>query len=178
MTRSGPDQSRQDNPRLRVAHLSARNPNPFDLQPDQAARDELAQELGLDALPRLRLSGEIVARSGDAWELTGRLRAKVVQPCVISLRPVETVIDEPVHRVFSPHLAAPDEDESEMPDDETEPLGQFIDLADLAAGELALAIPEYPRHPDAEPPADSPDDAPETRRPFADLDKLLRKPGE
>lgn len=166
-------------PRLRVAHLSARSPNAFNLQPDPAAREALAERLGFDALPRLRLTGRITAREGDSWSLEARLTALIVQPCIVSWQPVETPIDESVHRIYSPHLSEPEGDEVEMPDDETEPLGQFIDLIALAADELALAAPEYPRHPEADlAPDPEGDPEPETRRPFADLDKLMRKDGE
>lgn len=63
-----------------------------------------------------------------------------------------------------------------MPDETLEPLGQFIDLAAVMAEELALALPEYPRAAGVEFAPASPDPVSDTRRPFAGLDKLLRKP--
>lgn len=170
--------------RLRVSHLSARQPNPFALRPDGEARQAIATELDLSSLPKLAFEGEIRATSGEGWLLNGRLRATVVQPCVVSLRPVRTALDETVTRRYSPHLAAPEADETEMPDETLEPLGNFIDLGAVMIEELSLALPPWPRAEGAELPEgaqDDPDggepggDASEdgTRRPFAGLDKLL-----
>lgn len=160
--------------RLRTAHLNPRAPTAFSLVPDAARCAAIAAELGLDGLSKLAFEGQIRAEGGDAWALTGRLRARVTQPCVVTLKPVRTTLDEPVERHYSPHLTAPEGDEVEMPDDTLEPLGQFIDLAAVMIEELALALPEYPRAEGAEltPAPDDPE--PDTRRPFEGLDKLLR----
>lgn len=166
--------SRPPQPRLRVAHLNPRQPTEFALAPDAAARAALAEELGLSALPRLRFSGRVEPVANDAWRVTGRLAARVVQPCVATLAPVTTDLDEEVHRLFSPHVAAPEGDEMEMPDDELEPLGQFIDLGAIMAEELSLALPLYPRAQDAAPDAGAPEPDDETRKPFAGLADLLK----
>ncbi|MDB6176506.1 DUF177 domain-containing protein [Paracoccus sp. Z330] len=164
----------QNPQRLRVAHLNPRSATPFALTPDQATREAIAAELDLKELPKLTFQGEIRAEGGDAWALDGRLRAKVVQPCVITLKPVSTTIDDPVERIFSPHLRPPEEEEIEMPDEKLEPLGQFIDLSAVMIEALALALPEYPRAKDAMLGDTAIEDAtPDTRRPFAGLDKLL-----
>lgn len=166
--------------RLRVAHLNPRAPNPVDLAPDAEARAAIAAELDLLDLPALGFSGKLVARGNDAWELTARLVARVVQPCVVTMAPVSTPIDEEVRRIFTPHLAAPTEEEIEMPDDEIEPLGQFIDAGAVMIEALSLALPLYPRAEGAEPFEASTDDAPDdeagdTRKPFAGLGDLLNK---
>ena len=45
----------------------------------------------------------------------------------------------------------PDGDEVEMPEDDTvEPMPEVIDLAEVAAEALALALPLYPRAPGAD----------------------------
>lgn len=172
MTESKPSQTR-----LRVAHLNPRQPTAFDLGPDAATRAALAVELGISALPRLRFSGSIRAADGDAWAVGGRLEARVVQPCVVTLAPVTTDLTEDVTRIFSPHIAAPEGDEVEMPDDETEPLGLFIDLAAIMAEEVSLALPLYPRADGAA--LASPDDEAgeadaDTRKPFANLAELMK----
>ena len=161
--------------RLRVAHLNPRAPTRFSLVPDAARCAAIADELGISALPRLSLEGEIRAEGGDAWALTGRLRARVTQPCVVTLKPVKTTLDEEVERHYSPHATQPEGDEVEMPDDTLEPLGQFIDLAAVMIEELALALPEYPRAEGAEFEAAPEEPIPDTRRPFEGLDKLLRQ---
>lgn len=87
--------------RLRVAHLNPRAPTPFALQPDEATRAAIAQELELSDLPKLEFTGEIRAEGGDAWHLTGQLKARVVQPCVVTLKPVKTSLNETVERHYS-----------------------------------------------------------------------------
>ena len=165
--------------RLRVAHLNPRGPTPFRLSPDKQARVAMADELGITALPDAQLSGHIAPHAGDAWALEGKLTARVVQTCVITLEPVQTLIDEKVHRIYSPHLRDPDEELAEMPDDDLEPLGSTIDLGAVLIEELALALPLYPRLPDAQGDAGQPQvdevAAGDRRKPFADLDKLLKR---
>ncbi len=165
-----------NNTRLRVAHLNANRATPFTLKPDADARAALANELDLSALPELSFSGEVRPSMNDSWELTGRLSARLTQPCIVTLAPVTTRVAEDVHRLFSPYATTPEGEEVEMPDEDIEPLGQFIDLAQVMTEALALAIPLYPRAEGAEldetPEADEPT---ETRRPFAGLADLMSK---
>ena len=95
--------------------------------------------VGRDAVGPLRAHGT------DSWLLTATLAARVTQPCVITLKPVRTDISEPVRIQFSPHVAAPEGDEIEMPDETLEPLGNFIDLTAIMVEALSLALPAYPR---------------------------------
>lgn len=160
--------------RLRVAHLNPRTATAFRLAPDAARMTAIAAELDLEALSALTFEGELRAEGGDGWALTGRLRARVTQPCVVTLKPVRTSLDEPVERRYSPHVRPPEGDEVEMPDETLEPLGQFIDLAAVMIEELALALPEYPRAPGVAFDAAPAEPVADTRRPFAGLDRLLR----
>lgn len=163
--------------RLRVMQLNRRTGLAVDLQPDAAARDALAGELGLTELPALGLKGTLSPEGSEGWRFAGRLVADVVQPCVVSLAPVATHIDEAVSRVWSPHVEAPEAGgEVEMRDDELEPLGQSIDLVAIMAEELSLALPPYPRAPGVTLADDHalPDADEDRRRPFANLDALLR----
>ena len=92
------------------------------------------------------------------------------------MAPVETTLTEDVSLIFSPHVATPDEEEIEMGDDTVEPLGQWIQLGDIALEALSLALPTHPRAPGAELPEDAQDDtgAEEPRRPFAGLADLMK----
>ncbi|AGT07988.1 YceD family protein [Paracoccus aminophilus] len=165
-----------NNTRLRVAHLNPRQPTEFRITPDAEARKALAAELDLLDLPKLDFAGAIRAKGTDAWELTGQLTARVVQPCVVTLAPVKTDLSEPVHRIYSPHAATPEGEEVEMPDEEVDLLGQFIDLRAVMIEALELALPLYPRAAGAELPADEAEDADaEIRRPFAGLADLLKQ---
>ncbi|APX90890.1 hypothetical protein BV394_01105 [Brevirhabdus pacifica] len=165
---------------MRVADLATRKPNRFNLQPAAADLPPLAEELGISAVEGLSFSGTLQAKGKSEWVLKGRLKARVVQPCVVTTEPVTTAIDEEVTRRFLPDL--PDEGaegEVEMPEDETlEVLGRFIDPGQVMREALALALPLYPRRkgaalgeavfaqPGVEPLTD------EALRPFAGLSDL------
>lgn len=131
---------------LPVVSLDGNTPTPFELRPDTAQMDKLAQELGLNDLRKLRFSGEVAAQGSRDWMLLGRLGATVVQPCVATLDPVTTRIDTDVRRTYLVDLPEPEGEEVEMPEDETlEQLGSHIDLAAVMREALALALPLYPR---------------------------------
>jgi uncharacterized metal-binding protein YceD (DUF177 family) len=132
---------------LRLADLSERRPTAFLIEADAGERARLAAELGLSALRKLRLEGELRPRGKRDWDLAGRLGATVVQPCVVTLEPVTTRIEEAVARSFvADHPAPPPGAEVEMPEDDTvEPLPDTLDLGRVMAEALTLAIPLYPR---------------------------------
>ncbi len=132
---------------LRVSELSQNSATAFDLRPDRAEMDALAQALGLDGLRKLRFAGQIAGVGRADWQLRGTLGATVVQPCVVTLDPVTTRIEAPVERLFLRDFEAPDDPEVEMEadDDRTEPLGSWIDPAQIMAEALALNLPLYPR---------------------------------
>lgn len=142
----------------------------------------LAKYLDIIAVSKLRLDASLILHRDGSVDLSGRLGASVTQPCVISLAPVKTRIDEPVERRYVPHLSAPDDDH-QMADDEdiVEPLSNPIDLGAVLVEHLALALPPFPRAENASlsarqftEPGQTPmsdDDA----KPFAGLAELLDK---
>lgn len=131
---------------FRVADLPQNKATAFDLQPDAETRTRLADDLGLSALRKLSFTGQIKASGATDWELTGQLGATVVQPCVVTLEPVTTRIETPVRRLFLADLPEPEEEEVEMPEDDTqEQLGAEIDPATVMVEALSLALPLYPR---------------------------------
>jgi uncharacterized metal-binding protein YceD (DUF177 family) len=151
----------------------------------QALRADAAQCAAMSKLAGLRdLSGV-----GAAFELrhagrgrvhvTGRVHAKVGQTCVVTLDPIESILDEPVDLLFAPEdqVAAmikameEAETEGEIPEPPEAIVAGMIDLGKLAADALFLGIDPYPRKPDAvfEPPAAV--DDPESH-PFAALKAL------
>lgn len=131
---------------FRVADLPQNRPTSFDIEPDAATLQGLADELQLSALRKLRFTGEIRAHGKTDWQLDGQLGATVVQPCVVTLDPVTTRIDTDVRRLYSAELSDPEGPEAEMPEDETvERLGSVIDAAAVMVEALALAVPLYPR---------------------------------
>lgn len=137
--------------RFRTGGLSPRKPTRFSYRPTEAERTALARDLGLIGLYQLDLTGEIAPSGRDELVLTARLTARVDQACIITLAPVPATIDEPLRRRYVVGLEDAEGEEVPMPEDETvEPMPEEIDLAEIAAEALALALPEYPRAPGAE----------------------------
>ena len=134
---------------LRLGDLGGR-PRAVAFEADEAARARMAEALGLDALPSLRLSGRLEPEGRRDWRLDARLEAVAVQSCVVTLEPVETVVDEAVERLYVAGLEEPEAAEVEMPDETREPLPAALDLAAVAREALALALPPFPRAPGAE----------------------------
>ncbi|MDO6755458.1 DUF177 domain-containing protein [Phaeobacter inhibens] len=132
---------------FRVADLPQNRATTFELRPEVDVLKALAQDLGIDDLRKLRFAGEIRALGKRDWELVGDLGATVVQPCVVTLDPVTTRIDQQVRRSFIAGMVHPDsEEEVEMPEDDTsEPLGSHISPQEVMVEALALALPQYPR---------------------------------
>ncbi|MBL9048553.1 MAG: DUF177 domain-containing protein [Tabrizicola sp.] len=134
--------------RFRTGGISPRKPTRFSYSPDAEARRAMAAELGLIALHGLELTGEITPNGRDELVLTATLVAKADQACIISLVPVRAEISESLRRRYVAGLTDPEGDEIEMPEDDSlEPMPEVIDLPEIAAEALALALPLYPRAP-------------------------------
>lgn len=125
--------------------LAARKPTRFDFSPDAAARAAMAEALGLIELPAFRLSGELRPVGRHDFDLVAELTAHAVQPCSVTLAPVPCTLGEAVHRRFVADYTLPEGVEVEMSDDETDPLPEVLDVAEIALEALALALPQYPR---------------------------------
>jgi uncharacterized metal-binding protein YceD (DUF177 family) len=167
---------------LRVAGLSSRKPNRFDLRPDPKTRAALAEYLGITDVLALRFHGMISPMGKRDFVLEAELSARVEQPCSVSLAPVVTELSDKVHVRYLAEMAYPDAEEAEMPeDDSSEPLGDVIDAGHVAVEALALSLPLYPRADGAELQEASftaPGLAPirdEDLRPFAGLAALKEK---
>lgn len=132
----------------------------FALAATEAERAALARRFDLDALDRLEAEGHVqavpVAGAQPLVEVSGRLRAAASQRCVVTLEPVPATLDTTFRRVFTRELpdeaAAAEIEVDALDDDEPEPLppGETLDLGELVAEELAVALDPYPRSPDAD----------------------------
>ena len=49
---------------------------------------------------------EIVPKSGGRLQVTGHVRARVGQTCVVTLEPIESEIDEEIDLTFAPEAEA------------------------------------------------------------------------
>jgi uncharacterized metal-binding protein YceD (DUF177 family) len=104
--------------------------------------------------------------------LTGRVKAALVQLCVVSLEPVTEHLDKPFILVVLPPEDQPSEDPDGPDEIEVDATGYF-DLGEALAEELSLSLNPYPRAAGAHLPAgleEAPEEAP--RNPFAKLAAL------
>ena len=102
-------------------------------------------------------------------DVEGRLAARVVQDCVVTDEPFEHEVSERFAVQCVPEGQESDDDDPDSVDQVTY-AGTVIDLGELAAEQLALALDPYPRSPGAVLPASGD----EVANPFAALLKRQR----
>jgi len=141
----------------------------------------LAQRFGLVSLDRLSASFALKRVRKDLVRAKGRVTAELVQACVVTLDPIPARIDEKFEVDFLEGVQPPvadlelDAEAADAP--EPAPSG-WIDLGELAAEQLGLAIDPYPRKPGAAIPDEwrggpaAEPAAVERPNPFAALEKL------
>lgn len=139
----------------------------YTLEADEAECADLARRLGVMGLRGLR--AEMTAcrdRSEHIIHIQGYVYATVVQPCVVTLEAVSTPVSETFEawyadpketvsfaRARAEHLRRKGSPEVPLLEEEEDPepvVDGLIDLGELAAQYLSLAIPAYPRAPGAE----------------------------
>lgn len=114
-----------------------------------ARRFDIVSVTGLRAKMRLRrIRGEFI-------KVTGELSANVVQSCVVTLDPVPAAVQSDFSALYAPDHLIPKEDEGDETDHfqflgadedfpEPMPAGR-IDIGELVAQNLSLALEPYPR---------------------------------
>jgi Large ribosomal RNA subunit accumulation protein YceD len=129
-----------------------------DIEADQAAREAMAAVAGLREILAASASFDVTPEKGGRVHVTGRVRARVGQTCVVSLDPIENEIDEAIDLIFAPLEQIPEmadlvddaaESDAEIPDAPEPIVNGVIDLGRLANDALFLGIDPYPRRPDA-----------------------------
>jgi uncharacterized metal-binding protein YceD (DUF177 family) len=151
-----------------------------DFEADRAAREAMAEVGGLREVLSASASLDVTPKTGGRFHVTGHVRARIGQTCVVTLDPIENEIDEPIDLVFAPPEQIPDlselvdeatESVKEIPDPPEPIIRGVIDLGRLATDALFLAVDPYPRRPDAvfEPPVEATDP---NDHPFAALKAL------
>lgn len=149
----------------------------------EAMLGALAKTIGVDKV--LSCVAELhLVPDGAAVDVTGFIRATVVQTCVVSVEPFEATIDEPIDVRYAPqreieaviaqHVDDEGEEGSSGMADAPEPIVDGVmDLGALLQEFLALGVEPYPRKPGVafeEPAAED-----ETVKPFAALAQLRAK---
>jgi hypothetical protein len=132
------------------------------IEADAAEREALARFNGLPAIGRLEAKFTLRRAGRGGIRVTGEVHAEVTQTCVVSLEPLDVVVEEPVDLRFVPssqddsksRLRPADADEVASGlngEDEPDPIFDgAIDLGGLALEFMILALDPYPRKPGVE----------------------------
>jgi Large ribosomal RNA subunit accumulation protein YceD len=130
-----------------------------EIEADAQARRVIAELAGLRDVLSAQASFDVTPKSGGRFHVTGRVRARIGQVCVVTLDPIENDIDEGIDVVFAPPELIPtriapaedieEGDDAQEPDPPEPIVNGFIDLGRLATDALFLGIDPYPRKPGA-----------------------------
>ena len=144
---------------------------------------ELAALAGVRDVKNAHASLDVMPIAGDRVHVTGRVSAIIGQNCVVTLEPIDNVVDEDIDVTFAPPSQIPvmakvvtkEEGENvDIPDPPEPIVNGTIDIGQLAAELLFLGIDPYPRAPGAV--FESPKEAVDPdEHPFAAL-KALKAP--
>lgn len=126
-------------------------PRTVEIAADATERTALAKRFELIGIDRL--TGTFTIRRDAAGILVdGRVAAALTQACSITGDPLPATIEEPVALRFVPEDEA-GQDEVELGDQDIDVIpydGGAIDLGEVAAETMALALDPFPRGPNAE----------------------------
>ena len=129
-----------------------------DFEADQAARVAMAEVAGLREVISASASLDVTPRSGGRFHVTGYVRARIGQTCVVTLDPIENELDEPIDLILAPPEQIPNlsdlvddaaEAGAQIPDPPEPIIKGMIDLGRIATDALFLAVDPYPRRPGA-----------------------------
>ena len=134
-----------------------------DIEASAAVRDALAAVAGLREVSSAQATLDLTPIRDGRVHVVGRVLARIGQTCVVTLDPIDNIIDEPIDLIFAPASQIGElaesiddiEDDEPVPDPPEPIVDGAIDLGRLATDALFLGIDPYPRKPGAvfEPPA-------------------------
>jgi uncharacterized metal-binding protein YceD (DUF177 family) len=167
----------RENPEFsRIVSLARLGSEPFRQQivADEEERAALARRFDLVSLDRLIADVELLREPGGTVLLSAEFEAAFAQECIVTLDPVPG----DVHERFQLRYGPPDaEEESPSGDDDPafEPLhDEAVDIGEAVAQEFSLALPPFPRAPEAVIDIRETEKREETS-PFAALARLARR---
>lgn len=139
---------------VKIAQISA-NPSNLRLEAGPDELLALARLWKVDVVYHLRAQLQVSRWKKDGIRVAGAVSAKVSQPCVVSLEPVDGLIEETIDHVLVPEgsrLAKKVAEESaeavldpDAPDAPDIFSGDTLDIGAIIAEFAALAIDPYPR---------------------------------
>lgn len=113
-------------------------------------RQRLAQRFDLVVLDRLAADVTLQRVGGDLIRLDAGFEAEFSQSCVVTLDPVSGRITDSFSLLYGPPRDEQTEIDIKVDEAVFEPLmSEFIDVGEAVAQELSLALPQFPRLPDA-----------------------------
>lgn len=126
------------------------------LEASAAERQAMAELAGVREVLSAQADLDVVPKSGGRIQVTGLVRARIGQICVVTLDPIENEIEEDVDLVFAPEAEVrkmadliEEGQDDEAPPEVIDPpeaiVGGIIDLGRIATDALFLAIDPYPR---------------------------------
>lgn len=130
------------------------------LEPNEAERKELADEAGIVSAEWFFAELEFRRWRRDGISVKGTVKANITQECVVTLEPIQTIVEAELDRTFLPDgskLLRPRlSSEGEMIIDyegKDEPegfIGETLDAWEIAMEHFILGIDEYARKPGME----------------------------
>lgn len=123
------------------------------VEADEAERMALARRFQLASITRLQANVAISRKNGAPFA-EGRVEADLVQSCVVTGDPLPVHVEEPFAIRFLPEESVvADSDEIELQTDEVDTVfyeGGAIDIGEVVAETMALALDPFPRGPRAD----------------------------
>jgi len=137
---------------LRISDIPKSKNTPFDVKFSDTEMTVIASIMSAVSVKKMRIMGKISPSGAKDWILKATVGATVIQTCVVTLDPVQTRVDTPITLIFAADYQVDSGDSvAEMTTDENiEPLTDVIDLTSIAIEAVALALPDYPKSPDAQ----------------------------
>lgn len=139
---------------------------PVRIEADKAQRQALAELHGLESVESFVADLLVVGWKRHGVRVSGRVKARIIQSCVVTLEPVDALIDEDIEALFLPQdsklgrlgfetggeivLDAEGEDAPETFS------GDHIDVGAVSEEFFGLAIDPYPRKSGVDAPVEEP----------------------
>ncbi|MFY9287644.1 MAG: DUF177 domain-containing protein [Alphaproteobacteria bacterium] len=143
-----------------------------------AERKALCKRFGLLDLPTLDAKLTVhPPRVDGSINVTGHLKADVIQPCVVTLEPLANHVEHEIDVFFVSSENLMGAGPADITDEEVETIQNgVIDLGELVAQNLGIALDPYPRKPGISYVEAEYGDLKGPSNPFAQLAELAKKP--
>ncbi|HVC55114.1 MAG TPA: DUF177 domain-containing protein [Stellaceae bacterium] len=158
----------------RLVPLVRLGPEPFrqDIVATETERAALAERFDLVSLDRLHAVVELTRQGRELVLLHAAFEADFVQRCVVTLDPVAGAVAERFTLLYGPPETEAEAGSGIGSEVAFEPLaGEAIDIGEAVAEEFSLALPPFPRRPDASIENELPPEA----GPLGELSRLVER---